>query len=169
MQKAHPGWATQLPQSRLAEQPPVGARRWLPPTGPKNWTGTIEADWFGNSCPQKSNAMTLLSTMSEDCLYLNVYRPNKPAPPGGFPVMVFVYGGSWETGSGSFFLYWSDHDIGMVEDVIMVTINYRLGRLGFFRSVRLLLRSWRFPLKDSNVWVSTVIVLLIISYGPTYP
>jgi len=115
-------------------EPPVADLRWKPPTGPKNWTGVYDADWFGNSCPQESGAMTLLTNISEDCLYLNVYRPNKPAPPGGFPVMVFVYGGSWKEGSSSFILYWGDKDISIAEDVILVTINYRLVAFGFLAS-----------------------------------
>ncbi|KAA0150047.1 hypothetical protein FNF29_05488 [Cafeteria roenbergensis] len=115
-------------------QPPVGPLRWQPPTGPTNWTKLLNADWFGPSCPQGEGAMTIGTEISEDCLYLNVYKPNKPAPPGGFPVMVFIYGGSWKSGSGSFFFYWADKDISMVEDVIMITVNYRLRAFGFLAS-----------------------------------
>jgi para-nitrobenzyl esterase len=115
-------------------EPPIGDLRWQPPTGPKSWNGTIDADWFGDSCPQSSGVMTLGTAVSEDCLYLNVYRPNKPAPAGGFPVMVFIYGGSWEEGSDGFLLYWADNDIALVEDVIVVTINYRLSAFGFLAS-----------------------------------
>lgn len=115
-------------------QPPVGSLRWQPPTGPMNWTGVRNASWFGPACPQSFGAMTIGTEISEDCLYLNVYRPNKTPPPGGFPVMVFIYGGSWKEGSGSFFLYWADNDIKMVEDVVLVTINYRLSAFGFLAS-----------------------------------
>ncbi|CAE7933123.1 Ces5a [Symbiodinium sp. KB8] len=72
--------------------------------------------------------------MSEDCLNLNLYLPTKPAPPGGFPIMLFFYGGSWKEGAASFLLYDADSDVTMMEDVVFITANYRLGAFGFLAS-----------------------------------
>ncbi|KAA0157576.1 hypothetical protein FNF29_00152 [Cafeteria roenbergensis] len=113
--------------------PPVGPLRWQPPM-PTNWSTVLNASWFGPSCPQSSGVMTVGTTISEDCLYLNVYKPNRPAPPGGFAVMLFLYGGSWQEGSGSFPLYWADRDVSLAQNVIMITTNYRMRAFGFLAS-----------------------------------
>jgi hypothetical protein len=71
--------------------------------------------------------------ISEDCLYLNVFTPF-PVPTEPLPVMLFFYGGSWKEGSASFFLYNADQLITTLEDVIVVTANYRLQAFGFLAS-----------------------------------
>jgi carboxylesterase type B len=76
--------------------------------------------------------MELWSPVSEDCLYLNVFVPNKSPPPGGFATFFFVYGGSWIGGSST--IYDAMFDVKLTEDVIFVTINYRLGAFGFLAS-----------------------------------
>lgn len=74
--------------------PPVGDLRWKAPQPPTPWTSPVNATWFKPVCPQGSDTMAFGAGMDEDCLYLNVYAPiNKTAPAGGFPVMVFYYGG----------------------------------------------------------------------------
>lgn len=85
--------------------PPIGTLRWQPPEPPADWTGIREALLYANSCVQSKNPFSDLSATSEDCLYLNVWRPTTPPPDGGFPVMLFFYGGSWEIGSAMFPLY----------------------------------------------------------------
>ena len=69
--------------------------------------------------------------MSEDCLNANIYIPSKTPPPGGFPVIVFFYGGSFTYGGASFPLYDGVTDVSMVEDVILIAANYRLSVFGF--------------------------------------
>jgi hypothetical protein len=69
--------------------PPVGNLRWKAPLAPQPW-GSRDATWFNNSCMQsQSEVWTLFTDTSEDCLYLNVYVPNKTPPPNGFPIMLF--------------------------------------------------------------------------------
>jgi para-nitrobenzyl esterase len=104
---------------------PVGALRWRPPQPPAPWSGTRPALKFGDDCLQHPLPVAIDpgsgQSMSEDCLYLNVW-----APVGGarrLPVMVWIHGGGFVLGSGS--LVASD-------GVVMVSLNYRLGRFGFF-------------------------------------
>ena len=110
--------------------PPVGALRWEPPQPPLSWSGTRDASNFGASCPQPSipaGAMGPDQKQSEDCLFLNVWTFDgaKKAP-----VMVWIHGGAFRLGSGSGFLY--DGTDFAKDGVILVSINYRLGALGFF-------------------------------------
>lgn len=83
---------------------------------------------------QSDNAFTLVpyEKISEDCLYLNVFTPNMTTVSEALPVMLFFYGGSWDTGAGSSPLYWGEHLVTEApEDAILVTINYRLNTFGF--------------------------------------
>jgi para-nitrobenzyl esterase len=103
--------------------PPVGALRWQPPQPAASWSGVRDATQFAPHCPQVAGPFGEAST-SEDCLYLNVFTPSG----GGFhPVMVWIHGGALVTGESN------DYDpTQLVEDgVTVVTINYRLGALGF--------------------------------------
>ena len=109
--------------------PPVGDLRWRPPQPAKPWTGVREATAFGPQCMQM-RAVTPDVNQSEDCLTLNVYTPAGFKPGGKLPVMVFIHGGSFTGGSGSLFLYDGSHFAE--RGVVLVTVNYRLGRLGFF-------------------------------------
>ena len=111
--------------------PPVGPLRWKAPQPPLPWSGVRDATWFAPSCLQSEWYWAILSGMSEDCLNANIYIPSKPAPPGGFPVIVFWYGGSFTFGGASFPLYDYVTDVSMVEDVILIAANYRLSVFGF--------------------------------------
>ena len=112
-------------------QPPVGALRWQPPVEPANRKGMLKADHFGNTCATKLTLGGFGPTSdSEDCLYLNVYTPanisEKEA--GKLPVMVWIPGGGLGSGSGNEY-----NPVELVADnVIVVTMNYRLGMFGFF-------------------------------------
>jgi para-nitrobenzyl esterase len=115
---------------------PVGELRWKAPQPHPGWSGVRSAVSAGNKCPQKPmlgifNAKNLKG-MSEDCLFLNIYRPDKP---GKFPVMVWIHGGGYLFGSGD--EYPGDR-LAEFGDVVVVTINYRLGVFGFMagRSLR---------------------------------
>ncbi len=110
--------------------PPVGALRWEPPTRPESWAGTRGASAFGPDCPQWRRSSTAVSgdrRQSEDCLFLNVWTF---AAARKAPVMVWIHGGGFRSGSGSRRIY--DGGDFAREGVILVTINYRLGVLGFF-------------------------------------
>jgi para-nitrobenzyl esterase len=110
---------------------PVGALRWQAPASVSAWPGVRDAKQAGNVCPQK-NVSAADGTSSvrgaEDCLYLNVYTPYPPAARKKLPVMVWIHGGSFNFGAGS------DYNAGVLAinaNVVVVTINYRLGALGF--------------------------------------
>jgi para-nitrobenzyl esterase len=111
--------------------PPVGDLRWAPPQPAAAWTGERAATENGPSCPQPMNGNGTPNTggangpVSEDCLQLNVFAP-KDAKDA--PVMVWIHGGSHRTGAG-----WVYDGQNFARDgVVVVTINYRLGPLGYF-------------------------------------
>lgn len=114
--------------------PPVGDLRWAPPAPPASWKGVRAATAFGNACPQTpypANSVYFLppEPMSEDCLYLNIWTAAK-SPSEKRPVMVWIHGGALTRGSGSVSLY--DGTNFARHGVVLVTINYRLGILGYF-------------------------------------
>lgn len=113
--------------------PPVGAFRWRPPQPVKKWTGELDASKFGPNCAQAGWGAapgTVAEGSSEDCLYLNVWMPANRRAKSKLPVMVWIHGGGFTGGSGS-----SPQNFGhefAKQGVVLVTFNYRLGRLGFF-------------------------------------
>jgi para-nitrobenzyl esterase len=105
--------------------PPVGALRWRPPQPAASWRGIRQATSFASHCPQPGSSFGI-GSLSEDCLYLNVYGP---AGTWGrdLPVMVWIHGGALVTGESDDY-----NPAALVRDgVVVVTINYRLGALGF--------------------------------------
>src|SRR5271169_5398989 len=106
--------------------PPVGALRWQPPQPAASWSGVRDATQFAPHCPQSASPFGQAST-SEDCLFLNVFTPSRQQHGSGHPVMVWIHGGALVTGESN------DYDpAGLVADgVTVVTINYRIGALGF--------------------------------------
>lgn len=112
-------------------QPPVGSLRWRAPRPHPGWEGARDAGAYGAICIQPpangDNGVGPLP-MSEDCLTLNVWSAVDPGE--GAPVMVWIHGGGLNNGSGTAALY--DGTRLARRGVVVVTINYRLGRLGFF-------------------------------------
>jgi para-nitrobenzyl esterase len=109
--------------------PPTGDLRWRPPQPGPSWTGVRAADAFGAPCLQPSR-LPAAKAPSEDCLTLNVWRPAAARPGARLPVMVWIYGGAFTYGSGALPVY--DGASFARDGVVLVTFNYRLGRLGFF-------------------------------------
>src|SRR5580700_6147160 len=112
--------------------PPMGDLRWRPPVHAAPWTGTRKADAFAPACMQVGVSMPgeTPPAVSEDCLYLNIWTPAKAKTPHEhLPVIVWIYGGGYINGSASMPLYWGDRLAQ--RGVIVVTIAYRLGPLGF--------------------------------------
>ena len=111
--------------------PPVGPLRWKPPTPPAAWTDVRDATRPGAICvqaPANGDPGVGPLPMSEDCLTLNVWAPENAAGP--LPVMLWIHGGGYNNGSGTAALY--DGSNLARRGVVVVTVNYRLGRLGFF-------------------------------------
>ena len=113
---------------------PVGDLRWRPPQPPEPWEGERDATEFGASCHQAPAADEGFYaqpelTESEDCLFLNIWVPADHVD-AGFPVMVWIHGGGFMFGSSSLPLY--DGEALARAGVVVVTVNYRLGLLGFF-------------------------------------
>ncbi|XP_063922124.1 esterase B1-like isoform X2 [Zophobas morio] len=112
-------------------KPPLGALRFKAPQPPEPWTGIKDATHEGNDCVSRH---TVLRTLigSEDCLTLNVYTPELPTNQRNDdlkPVMFWIHGGGFTSGSGSTEAY--GPEFILMEDVVLVTINYRTGILGF--------------------------------------
>jgi para-nitrobenzyl esterase len=106
--------------------PPVGSLRWRPPARAQAWDGVRDATKPGFKCPQ--NTVITAGGGAEDCLVLNVWRPSDASGP--LPVMVWVHGGAFLFGAGSDPFY-SGAELARAYGVVVVTINYRLGGLGF--------------------------------------
>src|ERR1700722_15725754 len=107
--------------------PPVGALRWKAPQPAASWT-TARPSQAASGCPQLAPEFGIASS-DEDCLYLNVWAPS-PRATTPAPVMVFVHGGSFLFGSGTFGLY-DGTNLAAATGHVIVTLNYRLGALGF--------------------------------------
>ena len=116
--------------------PPVGDLRWRPPQPAVRWTGVRQAAEFGADCmqgrfgPPSAPGAPPARVPSEDCLFLNVWRPTSAAPVAKLPVMVWIYGGGFMGGSSA-----SPGTSGVEfakRGVILVSVNYRVGRFGFF-------------------------------------
>src|SRR6202140_4332230 len=115
---------------------PAGSRRWLAPEKPAAWTGVRDARRFGAVAPQNAVTNQALAAMkieqahSEDCLNLNLWTPGLDGERR--PVMVWIHGGGFTIGAGSQEIY-DGSVLARRGDVVVVTINYRLGPLGFLR------------------------------------
>ena len=113
--------------------PPTGDLRWRAPQPPQPWKGVLQADHFGNICPQAQSPHMSLP-MSEDCLFLNVWS-GASRPSERRPVFVWIYGGGFSGGTGSS----PEFDGASLarKGLVVVTFNYRVGALGFLATPEL--------------------------------
>ena len=107
--------------------PPVGALRWQPPQPHPNWQAPRDATQFGPICPQQPTTWMDSMPQSEDCLTLNIWAPEHGRD---LPVAVWIHGGGGTAGSGAQATF--DGTRFARDGVVLVTLNYRLGQLGFF-------------------------------------
>ena len=109
---------------------PVGEYRWRPPQPAPSWEGVRDATEFGASCAAAGFGAapgSIQKGSSEDCLFLNIWKPAAAKKGAKLPVMVWIHGGAFVGGSGN-----TSGDGFAKQGVILISINYRLGRLGHF-------------------------------------
>ncbi len=111
-------------------KPPVGDSRWNRPKDPEKWSGVLQAFDFCDQCTQYNEYGDIVG--SEDCLYLNVWRPDSDEV--DLPVYFWIHGGGNSTGSAESNIFASYDGSNMAEknNVVVVSTNYRLGPLGWF-------------------------------------
>ncbi|XP_058135864.1 cocaine esterase isoform X2 [Dasypus novemcinctus] len=120
-------------------KPPLGPLRFAPPEPPEPWSGVRDGTSHPAVCLQDITALDMIQSMlnwtlplfsmSEDCLYLNIYTPAHTTEGTNLPVMVWIHGGGLVQGMASIY---DGSILAAFEDVVVVTIQYRLGVLGFF-------------------------------------
>ncbi|MEV6006146.1 carboxylesterase family protein [Streptomyces sp. NPDC051976] len=107
--------------------PPFGALRWAPPHRPAPWPGLRDATRPASACPQPAGEVPGGST-DEDCLHVNVTAPDGASPVHPRPVVVWLHGGGYTTGAGGSY---DAHRMATRGGVVVVTVDYRIGALGF--------------------------------------
>ncbi len=113
--------------------PPVGALRWRAPQPVTPWRGIRAATAYGRDCMQKpipGDAAASGGEFGEDCLFVNVWRPTATKPAARLPVFVWIHGGGFLNGGSSAPMF--DGSTLARQGLVVVSLNYRLGRLGFF-------------------------------------
>lgn len=136
--------------------PPTGSRRWQAPVPPEPWTEPADGTRYGPVAPQPANPVIDLgpdAVQNEDCLFLNVWSASAVRPGDDCPVMVWVHGGAYLLGSGSQPLY-DATDLVADGGLVVVTINYRIGALGFLDLTSIA------PGADGNLAVRDVLLAL---------
>jgi carboxylesterase type B len=106
--------------------PPVGRLRWQPPRPAAAWRGIRPAADFGSQCPQTAGLDSEFGSTDENCLFVNVQRPIGTSAKAKLPVYLYIHGGGFRTGSGE-----NLNKVVADTGVLGVSINYRLGNLGF--------------------------------------
>ncbi|MCC6413814.1 MAG: carboxylesterase family protein [Saprospiraceae bacterium] len=112
---------------------PVGEYRWRPPQPVAAWQGELDASHFGEDCAHGTwppDSTKIAPNSSEDCLFLNLWKPANAKSNAKLPVMVWIHGGAFVFGSGSQPDFSGEKFAR--QGILLVTFNYRLGRLGFF-------------------------------------
>ena len=140
-------------------RPPEGDLRWRAPRPPVQWSDAKEVVDYGPECPQ--NMMGFSG--QEDCLYLNVWSPSEVVEP--LPVMFFIHGGGNHIGSANAGGLYDGQRFASNHDVVMVSINYRLGPLGWFSHPSLAVEETdEFSKKDNSGNYGTLDILAALEW-----
>jgi carboxylesterase type B len=111
-----------------------GANRFQPPVPKARMSGVFDASTLGPACPQSLNPPFGATSISEDCLTVNVWRPVGTSGGDNLPVMLWIYGGSFTSGANQFPVYDGSY-IAAQQNVVVVSLNYRVGALGFLAGI----------------------------------
>lgn len=134
--------------------PPKGELRFAAPVAAQAHVEELQlSEEFGSACPQVDPLEATMVSVEEDCLFLNVYAPEQA---GEYPVMVWLHGGSLLEGAASDLMYRHPQRLVAEHDVVVVTLNYRLGTLGFLPHEALGENNNNFGLQDQQLalkWV----------------
>jgi len=139
--------------------PPTGDLRWRAPQPPEKWTEVADASALGRVCPQPVEPripIDLGAPQGDDCLTLNIWASSNVAAGDRKPVMVWIHGGAYVLGSANQPLY-NGRVLAAGGDVVVVTVNYRLGAFGFLDLSSFSTSGRRF---DSNLGLRDVLVAL---------
>lgn len=136
--------------------PPINELRWQPPIPFGHWDGVRNTINYGNSCPQNTDYDIFSKAGGhEDCLTLNVFTPKKSYTNENLPVLVWIHAGGLSVGQGADY----DPQLLVAQNAIVVTINYRLGLLGFFAHPNIIKNqdvSINYGLMDQNLALNWV-------------
>ena len=111
-------------------RPPLGDLRWRAPQQPLPWNGVRHATSFNGGCTQYNAIFGWMMMGSEDCLYLNIWRPKDTA--AALPVYVFIHGGGNSAGSATIVPDYYGNRLAAISGMVFVSLNYRLGPFGWF-------------------------------------
>ena len=116
--------------------PPLGKLRWTPPQPPAPWGGVLDATQYKHNCIQKEqfDPKQPRDTLSEDCLYLNVFTPANATAGSKLPVLFWVHGGGYQGGGGNESRLNGIYDAMLIQDMVVVVPNYRLNVFGLTRA-----------------------------------
>ncbi|MFK7913532.1 MAG: carboxylesterase family protein, partial [Pseudomonadales bacterium] len=130
-------------------RPPIDGLRWRAPRRPRPWQEPLDAAAFGPACLQPENALRGTGSMSEDCLTLNVWTPAERAAPR--PVLFWIHGGGFRFGSGQI-----PGEVFASQGAVVVSINYRMGPLGWMAHPALKSKAANFGLQDMTLALNWV-------------
>ncbi|CAG9857177.1 unnamed protein product [Phyllotreta striolata] len=125
-------------------EPPIGPLRFRDPVPAKSWSGVLDATKNDRICYQQIKSPGV-SLENEDCLYLNVYTPVEPSTNQSLPVMFYIFGGGFVNGTSHFDIYGPHY--WMEQEVVVVTVSYRVGPFGFLSTGDLVIPG-NYGLKD---------------------
>eukprot|EP01084_Bolivina_argentea_P292790 503450_1 len=115
--------------------PPIDDLRWMPPIPPKQWNNILQTNELPPQCPQScddgNTTYWCAPTTSEDCLYINVWTPLNVTNSSSLPVLCWIYGGGFTVGYGAGLLK-NGTKLANLTNSIVVSMNYRVGAIGFY-------------------------------------